>query len=1126
MKISASVIVLCALCALSSSAHTYYVWPGSPSSGIPYDSWATAAHDIQAAVDAAADGDTVVVTNGTYQLTSMISVDDAITIESVNGSDLTIIDGQGMVRCVRLRSWIMDTIPVVLRGFTLLNGNAGSDDGGGVDAFAFTGSLGCRVEQCCVRGCVADNGGAVRLGCNSVLVDCRFENNVVDGSSGLGGAVYCDGSEWTIERCVVVSNSAAYGGGVYAKKNGLLDNSLVVWNEAAQEGGGLYADWSDGTVVNCTFVYNSASGDGGGAYIDVGGVVNSIFYYNCGSYLPVERNLRVGGGSCVYSCVREEITGEGNIYQEPVFKGEGFRWSWRSLCRNAGTNIASVASVDLDTLPRIEEGRVDMGCYEFQTPSPVSYVDLDGSNTSPYDSWATAAHSIQDAVEIVAESGTVWVADGVYVLSEQIYIEKMISLISVNGREQTIIDGDGAVRGIDVWYAHLSGPPLIHGFTVTNCFNDQGAGMRIWGGTVRYCRVTGCSGSVGVYVSREGSLIEDCIVDHCDGGLRVLNGAHIERCVVRNNKVGDSCGGVDMSYGTMANCLIYSNASVSFGGASCDDGLILNCTIYGNIASNSAGGVLVKGDGIVSNSVIWGNSAPQYPEWRLSNNGVIHYSCTTPDPGGTGNISVDPQLCSPSGGDYRLRPTSPCVNIGGTYSGQPFDINMNSRIVNGVIDMGCYEYAVPGMTYVDLSGGHIPPFDSWGAASTNIQDAVDVVATNGYVWVADGSYAIGGRVHPGYPLLNRVYLDKAVSVVSENGPGSAVLDMSGVPVRGAYLVDGALLSGFQIKYAETYLSGNRIYNSSGAGALLDGGGVVSNCVFRNCEESFYGGGAFCYNGGVVTHCEIISCGAFYGGGVFLQGGGEVRNSLIRNCGCDYFGGGVCVDTDGMVLSCTIADNEAWQSGGGIFSIGDGTFRNSIIYYNIVDGELDNWGYQGNAPKVDNCCLYPHSGDHNCITNNPMFSSAAYDYTLKPSSPCIDTGTAFIDISFDLIGIPRPLDGDDNGVSAYDMGCYEFLHKGADTDGDNSGDMDEIYADTNPLDSNDYFHITAVSVNSSCSMVFNSSVDRNYTLLGCTNLTEGAWQLLIGPRVGVGGMDSMMDSGSSPSKFYKLIVELP
>ena len=66
-----------------------------------------------------------------------------------------------------------------------------------------------------------------------------------------------------------------------------------------------------------------------------------------------------------------------------------------------------------------------------------------------------------------------------------------------------------------------------------------------------------------------------------------------------------------------------------------------------------------------------------------------------------------------------------------------------------------------------------------------------------------------------------------------------------------------------------------------------------------------------------------------------------------------------------------------------------------------------------------------------------------------SSPCVDAGTnlSAVGVVLDKDGLSRPLDGHDDGTNLWDLGAYEYIHPGADSDRDHFKDADEAAAGT-------------------------------------------------------------------------------
>ncbi|MCW5551686.1 MAG: hypothetical protein KIS67_05895 [Verrucomicrobiae bacterium] len=254
----------------SAPAAIRYVDINSANPTPPYTDWATAATNIQDAVDAAAGGDQILVTNGVYQTggkivaaagsttTNRVAVTKPLGLQSVNGPEVTVIkgyqvpgitNGNSAIRCVYL------TNGANLSGFTLTGGATAGDYDGGDGGGAWCESNDAVITNCLLVGNSAfySGGGAYQGALNHCTLSGNSASNM--DLNGYGGGVYGG----TLNNCSLIGNSAAvFGGGAAAST---LNDCALVANWSAEAGGG--AMW--GTLNNCTLSGNSASESGGGA---------------------------------------------------------------------------------------------------------------------------------------------------------------------------------------------------------------------------------------------------------------------------------------------------------------------------------------------------------------------------------------------------------------------------------------------------------------------------------------------------------------------------------------------------------------------------------------------------------------------------------------------------------------------------------------------------------------------------------------------------------------------------------------------------------------------------------------------------------------------------------------------
>jgi len=183
---------------------------------------------IQAGLDLAAPGDTVLVATGTYFMDDL-QITRGVLLRSASGQpEDVILDGQHQSRLLKILA-VADTVRI--EAITLRNGAAtGVDD----DA----------------------RGGAVFIVESPVRFrDCRFDNNT---ATGAGGAICIDAAPLVELVACKLANNTALAPGIAAPGGAIA----------------MYAHTSEGSLVldGCVLDGNLSGGPGGAIYVDDGGL--------------------------------------------------------------------------------------------------------------------------------------------------------------------------------------------------------------------------------------------------------------------------------------------------------------------------------------------------------------------------------------------------------------------------------------------------------------------------------------------------------------------------------------------------------------------------------------------------------------------------------------------------------------------------------------------------------------------------------------------------------------------------------------------------------------------------------------------------------------------------------------
>lgn len=309
---------------------------------------------IQGAIDAAVDGDTIIVRAGKYKETIDFSGKE-IVLQSEEGPDKTTIDGRQNGSVVKFVNG--EGPGAVLTGFLIKNGNGTR---GGYFNDYYGGGIFCDGGSCplITGNVITENdpeadpenyygyGGGI-----ACIYDSHAEitgNRIILNDAVSGGGIYLSGSDAVVTDNEISDNSCAYGfghgGGIYCAADALISGNRItnneVWDDLGAGGnaGGLYIYKAQPTVSFNLISENFSSMSGGGiAMRDASALVS-------GNIISWNEAWFDGGGIYCYmgnSCIVNNVIVDNDAGRTGLGDGGGI-YSYRSslvitnntICRN------------------------------------------------------------------------------------------------------------------------------------------------------------------------------------------------------------------------------------------------------------------------------------------------------------------------------------------------------------------------------------------------------------------------------------------------------------------------------------------------------------------------------------------------------------------------------------------------------------------------------------------------------------------------------------------------------------------------------------------------------------------------------------------------------------------------
>jgi len=350
--IKSAALILILLCSASLPAATIHVPADHPT--------------IQEAVDAAADDDTILVADGTWEGAAVSG--RRLSIVSENGPDACLVSHTDTGFALSTNS------AVTVEGFTVSGKGVGIVANGNclitncIITWNWEGGIVLDDSRATIRNCVISTnlntwfgGGGIHAWNDFTAENCLFYDNsswydpFYEYYGGQGGAIWCTFSSPTIINCTFIDNDATNGGGAIASSQ---DHAAAAGSRAGERGGDVI------TLENCIFWSNSAT-------------LGDELYMTWGARAVVSYSAIDGGSGSIhgsYSFGPGVITGDpsfvtgslGDHFLSQRAAGQGVD----SRCVNAGNPATPLlqGTTRTDLVP--DSGIIDMGFHYLEPSEP------------------------------------------------------------------------------------------------------------------------------------------------------------------------------------------------------------------------------------------------------------------------------------------------------------------------------------------------------------------------------------------------------------------------------------------------------------------------------------------------------------------------------------------------------------------------------------------------------------------------------------------------------------------------------------------------------------------------------------------------------------------------------------